>query len=70
MGKIETCLFSLFLFILLPPFSLYAEKPYNTTDAELIEEGNVRISFGEDGMLNGKPPVDRESVKKVFETAI
>lgn len=30
----------------------------------------VRISFSADGKLNSRPPVDRESVRKVFETAL
>ena len=30
----------------------------------------VRISFGADGKLNSRPPVDRQSVRKVFETAL
>jgi alcohol dehydrogenase YqhD (iron-dependent ADH family) len=30
----------------------------------------VRVSFGPDGKLNSRPPVDRNSVRKVFETAL
>lgn len=38
-------------------------------DIDSITDDVVRISFGEDGMLNSKPPVDRESVRRVYETA-
>jgi len=39
-------------------------------EIDTLTEDVVRISFGPDGKLNSRPPVDRESVKKVFKTAL
>lgn len=39
-------------------------------EIDAITDDVVKISFGEDGKLNSRPPVDREDVKKVYELAL
>jgi len=50
--------------------------PTHLSDVDIIDDVSekltadvVRISFGSDGMLNSHPPVERETVRKVFEAA-
>ncbi len=38
-------------------------------DIEAITQDVVKISFGEDGMLSSRPPVDQDDVRKIFELA-
>jgi alcohol dehydrogenase YqhD (iron-dependent ADH family) len=50
--------------------------PTRLSDVDIMDDVSekltadvVRISFGSDGMLNSHPPVERETVRKVFEAA-
>ncbi len=47
-----------------------SEVNINVDEINLFTEDVVRISFDADGMLKSNPPVDRKSVKKIFETAL
>ncbi len=39
-------------------------------EIDAITDDVVKISFGEDGKLNSRPPVDREDVRKIYELAL
>jgi alcohol dehydrogenase YqhD (iron-dependent ADH family) len=39
-------------------------------DVEAIAEDVVRISFGADGKLAGRPPIDRDDLERILELAL
>ena len=39
-------------------------------DIDVMVDDVVRISFGPDGKLNSRPPIDREQVKTIYNLAL
>jgi hypothetical protein len=39
-------------------------------DIDAMVDDVVRISFGPDGKLNSRPPIDREQVKTIYNIAL
>ena len=39
-------------------------------DIDVMVDDVVRISFGADGKLNSRPPIDREQVKAIYHLAL
>ena len=39
-------------------------------EIDVLTDDVVKISFGSDGKLNSRPPIDREDVRRVYELAL
>ncbi|MBU1628399.1 transporter [bacterium] len=50
----KLCIVPSILFLILLELPLYAEKPYNTTDAEIVEKGELKLNFGGDYSNNNR----------------